>query len=112
MKRTIHQLLFRELQDRRRHVRRANYETVSLENVGQQACSKMPEADRCALRMDLEMAMASLTDLEREVCEAVMRGEKPADLAKLRDRTPGAIGHALARIRRKFRVFGLDKYLR
>lgn len=108
----IDKLLVTELESRSRLVRRANYEAAPLEEVREPAVAGAPIADKCGLRIDLKAAMDGLSETEREICEALMRGERRSAIAKARGYGRSWMTGVLRRLREKLRSAGLDRYLK
>ena len=111
VKRAIDKHLFKALRKRKRYVRRANYETAPLEKAAGKSCPGMPAIEHCELRLDLEAAMADLSELERAVCEGLLQGDSKTEIAMRYGCSNAAITKALARLRRKLSARGLDEYL-
>lgn len=100
------------LRDKYRDVRRANYETVPLdEPLTERTFFKMHQGERFELLIDLERAMAGLSAEEREICEGLMRGDTQAEIAREKKRSKAAMSEAVKRLREKLRKWGIDDYI-
>ena len=110
VERIINKQLYKMLRDRRRIIRKGNYETVSLDEVTERTYFGMSETARADLRHDLRAAMAGLSPPEKAVCEALMRGDSQADIRHATGKAKATISETVARLRRKFREWGLDLY--
>jgi DNA-directed RNA polymerase specialized sigma24 family protein len=113
----LHRIIDRKLinarRDRTRQVRRLNNETVSLDeaDAAERPRPGMSDTKRCALRLDLEAAIAGLEGLAKAVCKGLLRGDSKAEIAAAYGRTDGAVSHAIHRVRRRFSARGLHSYL-
>lgn len=102
------------MRDRGRDVRRANYEAESIDDpfaLTERTLLRMSRTERNDLRVDLERAMAGLSPEEKEICEALMKGQTQAELSRERGRSKAAMSDAVRRLREKLRKWGLDAYL-
>lgn len=113
----LHRIIDRKLinarRDKKRQVRRLNNETVSLEDAGaaERARPGMPDIERCELRLDLDAVMADLPELERAVCEGLLRGDNKTEIAREQGCSNANITKAVRRLRRKLASHGLHEYL-
>ncbi len=105
--RVIDSQLLKELRARKRDARRANYEAASDADVAELASPGMSEVERADLRLDLKAALASLSPQERAVCEALMRGETRAEIARAQGKSKVTIWQTVMRLRKKLRARGL-----
>jgi len=99
--------------DREREVRRANYETRSLDDpeLTEEAFFAQQSSDAADLRVDIHSVLPRLTPLERRICEALSQGNSQADIARSTGRSKATISGEVKRLREKFRRWGLDVYV-
>ena len=113
VQRIIDRKLSNARRDKKRQVRRLNYESVSLENADTSGLTQRGtlEAERSDLRLDLRAAMAGLPELERAVCEGLLRGESKSEIAVACGCSNANITKAVRRLRKILHARGLDEYL-
>ena len=108
----IDRQLKKALRDKKRDVRRANYETVPLDDpITERTFFKMHRDERFELLIDLERAMAGLSAEEREICEGLMKGNTQAEIAREKKRSKAAMSETVKRLREKLRSWGIDEHL-
>ena len=108
----IDRQLLKIKRNRKREVRRANYETRSLDdlNLTENAFSTLQNPDALDLRLDIGSALPGLTALERRICKALSQGGSQAEIARSTGRSKATISGDVKKLREKFRQWGLGAY--
>jgi len=79
----IDRQLRRVRRDRRRDIRRVNYEARSLEGMSEARLGSADGIDRLCMRLDVDSALSRLSAEDRFICISLRRGESEADIARL-----------------------------
>jgi len=111
-KRVIDRKLINALRNRNRDIRRINCDAVPLDHVDDRTRPGPGPIERCELRLDLADAMTELTETERQVCKALLRGDNQASIAQKRGCSRTAVWNTVRRVRGKFRDAELESCLR
>jgi len=107
-----HQLM-KVKRDRRRKVRQGDYESESLEEIifTERASLALGRTEPHDLKLDVQQAMATLTPVQKEICQALAEGCTQAEIARRTGRSKAALCKAVKRLRNKFRECGLGEYV-
>lgn len=98
--------------DRQRSPRRANFDTVPLEAVGENSLPSVDGIERLCLRLDLQDALDRLSADERLICLSLQRGESQTEIARATGVCRSAVSRRIRRLAEKLRKLGLDQYCR
>jgi RNA polymerase sigma factor (sigma-70 family) len=103
--------LLKVKRDRKRDVRRVNYESESLDEIvfTERASSALERSEPHELRLDVQQVVAGLTPAQQAICQALAEGCSQADIARLIGRSKAAICVEVKRLREKFRAMGLGE---
>jgi len=110
----IDRQLMKVKRDRRRDVRRVNYESPHIEDKGALTAKdlvSLGRRDRLELALDVQRALTDLTPTERAICLALKEGLSQADIARATGRSKAAICNEVQKLRAKFREWGFGNYL-
>ena len=106
----IDRQLNKTLRDRKRNVRRANYEADIFEEevVDQHSFFIADESERTNLRIDLETVISDLSASEIIICVGLMQGNSQAEIARAMGQSTSEVSRLMARLRDKLKKWGLD----
>lgn len=108
----IDRQLLKIKRNRKREVRRANYEMRSLDDpkLTENAFFARQNPDAIDLRLDIGSALPGLTAIERRLCNALSQGCSQAEIARSTGRSKAAISGDVKKLREKFWQWGLGAY--
>ena len=99
--------------DRRRDIRRVNYEAESLEEITytDMASPALIRLESHEVTLDVRQAVAGLTPVQKDICRALAEGYSQAEIAQRTGRSKTAICEEVKRLRKTFRDLGLAEHI-
>ncbi|MFA4974803.1 MAG: hypothetical protein WC683_19555 [bacterium] len=111
----IDRQLMKVKRDRRRDVRRANYESLSLEDKGvftEKNFFSLSRTETHEAKLDVKQALMDLSPAQRAICRALGEGRTQAEIARMTGRSKAAVCADVRKLAEKFRKWGLNDYVR
>jgi RNA polymerase sigma factor (sigma-70 family) len=109
----IDRQLMKIKRDRRRQVRRGDYESESLDEIAhtEEASASLGRMEPNELQLDVRQVVAGLTPVQQDICRALAEGQTQAEIALRTGRSKAAICEEVKRLRKTFREMMLEEYL-